>query len=155
MRDKGKGVPPPHITVNVLVPERRSPEDAGLRTQNRYVPADPISVVSIRALSNVTEINHGVLFGPFHWTLLVLVKLFPGTEGVNAAPPAFPDVGETDVIPGTGLFTGKVTWFENGLPGAGFCTCTRGVLCSEKVSRGDTDRDLGGGDVACRQFSCL
>jgi hypothetical protein len=29
------------------------------------------------------------------------------------------------VIPGTGLFTGKVTWFENGLPGAGFCTCTR------------------------------
>lgn len=50
------------------------------------------------------------------------MKFFPLTVRVNAAPPAFATVGDIDAILGTGLFTGNVTWFDMGLPRAGFCT---------------------------------
>jgi hypothetical protein len=61
---------------------------------------------------------------PFHCTTAVFRKLLPFTVNVNAAPPANPELGDSEVNTPTGVLTKNVWEFEFPPPGAGFKTVT-------------------------------
>lgn len=67
---------------------------------------------------------------PFHRTEEPVTKLLPFTVRVNAGPPAVAELGEMEVIVGTGLLAGlmvKVWAEEVPPPGAGLKTVTEVV----------------------------
>lgn len=68
---------------------------------------------------------------PFHCTIELPTKLLPFTVSVNAPEPALTEVGDNEVIAGTGLFvavTLKFIEFDAPPPGLGLLTKTAGVL---------------------------
>ena len=67
------------------------------------VPLVAMSAAVIAAVNCVALTKVVVRFDPFHWTVEVLTKLVPYTVSVNAAPPAFAELGLRLVVAGTGL----------------------------------------------------
>lgn len=61
---------------------------------------------------------------PFHWTTELETKLVPFIVRVKLEPPAIVEVGEIEVVVGTGLFIVNVCAFDVPPPGVGLRTVT-------------------------------
>ncbi len=102
------------------------PPGAGVTTVTGALPAVPMSLAGIAAVTWPALTNVVVRAAPFQRTSEVPTKLLPFTVSVNAAPPAAVLVGASDVSAGTGLgaLMVNVSAFEVPPPGAGVTTVT-------------------------------
>src|SRR5207302_1756312 len=115
------------------------PPGLGEKTRTAAVPAIARSAAVIAARRRVALTNVVVRALPFHCTTEPATKLVPLTTRVNAAPPAFALVGDSEVTAGTGLggvLMLKVSPPEVPPPGAGDVTSTGAVPAVARSAAG-------------------
>jgi hypothetical protein len=102
------------------------PPGAGLVTETANVPAVSVSVAVRPTVIWVLLTMVGVVMSLKLLTLTVevLTKLLPLIVRVVAPEPAVTELGEREVMAGTGFATEKFTTFDAPPPGAGFVTVT-------------------------------
>ena len=103
------------------------PPGPGLLTVMLAVPARPISLAEIEAVSVVAPPNVVGRSDPFHRTVEPETKLDPETVRVKAGPPALAEVGLIPEIDGTGFRMAKDRELELPPPGLGLLTVTEAV----------------------------
>src|SRR5579872_7114180 len=116
------------LMVKLTLPDVPPPGD-GLNTVTRPVPAEAMSAAVMAACTCVALRNVVVRLEPFHLTTEPFMNPLPFTVRVNAAPPAVPLVGNSEVTEGTGLaaLMTKPTLADVPPPGAGLETVTCAV----------------------------
>jgi len=103
------------------------PPGAGFTTVMDAVPAVAISPAVIMAVTVVLDTKVVLRAEPLKSTVDDALKFVPVTVSVNCAPPAIVEVGEREVVVGSGLLTVKVCEPEVPPPGPGFTTVIRSV----------------------------
>jgi uncharacterized protein (UPF0248 family) len=103
------------------------PPGPGLLTVMLAVPARPISLAEIEAVSVVALPKVVGRSDPFHRTVEPETKLDPETVRVKAGPPAFAEDGLIPEIDGTGFWIVKDCALESPPPGLGLLTVTLAV----------------------------
>jgi len=103
------------------------PPGAGFTTVIDAVPAVAISPAVIAAVTVVLEINVVARADPLKLTVDDALKFVPVTVSVKLFPPAIVEVGEIDVVVGTGFLTVSVCAPEVPPPGPGFTTVIESV----------------------------
>jgi len=88
------------------------PPGVALNTVTLAVPEVEISEAGMVAVSCVPDTYTVALFEPFHFTTDVETKFVPLTVSVNCGSPAVFEVGEIDVVVGTGLLIVRVFALE-------------------------------------------
>jgi len=91
------------------------------------VPAVAISPAVIVAVTVVEEMKVVLRAEPLKLTVDDALKFVPFTVSVNCAPPAIVDVGEIEVVVGTGFLTVSVCAPDVPPPGPGFTTVIKSV----------------------------
>src|SRR5579862_7374842 len=112
------------------------PPGVGLNTVTRAVVEAAISVALMDALSCPAFTETVVRLDPFHLTTDPLTNPLPCTVKVNAAPPVVTNVGESEVIVGTGLAMVKTEWSDVPPPGDAVNTVTWAVPAAATSSAG-------------------
>src|SRR5579872_3411824 len=123
------------LMVKLALPDVPPPGD-GLNTVTRPVPAEAMSAAVMAACTCVALRNVVVRLEPFHLTTEPFINPLPFTVRVNAAPPAVPLAGNSEVTEGTGLdaLMVKLALPDVPPPGAGLNTVTWASPAS-KMSR--------------------
>src|SRR5437588_792206 len=103
------------------------PPGDGLKTVTVAVPAGAKSLAGIVAASCMPLPKVVARSLPFQRTTEPAMKPLPRTVTVNAAAPAVALAGESELIPGAGLLTVKLTGSEVPPPGAGLKMVTCAV----------------------------
>ena len=103
------------------------PPGAGFTTVMDAVPAVAISPAVIVAVTVVEEIKIVLRAEPLKSTVDDALKFVPLTVRVNCAPPAIVEMGEIEVVVGTGFLTVNVCAPEVPPPGPGFMTVIESV----------------------------
>ena len=114
------------LIVNVCAFEV-PPPGVGFATVMDAVPAVAISPAVIVAVSVVEETNIVALAEPLKLTVDDALKFVPLTVSVKLFPPAIVEVGEREVVVGTGFFTISVCVPDVPPPGAGLTTVMESV----------------------------
>jgi len=114
------------VIVNVCAFEV-PPPGVGFTTVTEAVPVAFTSAARIAAVTCVEETNVVVLAEPFQFTTEVSTKFVPFTVSVKSELLAAMEMGEREVVVGTGFKTVNVCAFEVPPPGAGFTTVTGSV----------------------------
>jgi hypothetical protein len=106
------------------------PPGAGFTTVTRAVPDVATSAAVIVAVIWVEEANVVVRDVPFQFTTESVTKFVPFTVSVKSELLAAMEMGEREVVVGTGFNTVNVCAFDVPPPGAGFTTVTESVPAS-------------------------
>src|SRR5437660_3803009 len=106
------------LTEKLCSPEL-PPPGAGLKTVTVTVPPVAMSLAGMEAVSCMLLTKVVARSLPFQRTTEPAMKPLPRTVTVNAAAPAVALAGESELIPGAGLLTVKLTGPEVPPPGAG------------------------------------
>jgi hypothetical protein len=109
------------LTVSVCAPDV-PPPGPGFTTVMESVPPTVISAAGTVMVTVVLEISVVTNGTPLKSTVEEALKLVPVTVSVNDDPPAVVEVGEMELVVGTGLLIVSVCAFEVPPPGVGFTT---------------------------------
>ena len=112
------------------------PPGVGFTTVIGAVPAVTISPAVITAVTVVEEIKVVVRAEPLKSTVDDALKFVPVMARVNCAPPATVEVGEIEIVVGTGLLTVKVCAPDVPPPGPGFTTVIKSAPPTEISAAG-------------------
>jgi hypothetical protein len=109
------------FTVKVCAPDV-PPPGAGFTTVMESVPPTVMSTAGMVIVMVVLDTNVVANGAPLKSTVDDALKFVPVTVSVKLFPPAVVDVGETELVVGTGLFIVSVCAFDVPPPGVGLTT---------------------------------
>ncbi len=111
--------------------EEVPPPGAGFTTVTLAVAAAAMSAAVMEAVSCIPETNVVVRLAPFHWMVEFEMKLLPLTVKVKAVPPAVAELGEVELMEGTGFEGGtEVEEFDEPPPQPAVANATRNASAS-------------------------